>query len=217
MVKAVLTNRPNAAGPVLLYFHDPMCSWCWAFRPVWQRVKSGLPAGVEIEQFLGGLAPDSTVPMPAEMREKIQGTWRTIERSVPGTRFNFDFWEKCVPRRSTYPACRAVIAARRQGADFEEAMIFAIQRAYYLQARNPSNDSTLIELAEEAGLDKDLFEANLRHPDTQVELLEEIRCTREFGVRGFPTLLLSHGREYSEIPVNYRDPEPILAAIAAHL
>lgn len=194
-----------------------MCSWCWAFRPVWQSVRTRLPAAVEIEQFLGGLAPDSAVPMPAEMREKIQDIWRTIERSVPGTRFNFDFWTKCVPRRSTYPACRAVIAARRQGAGFEDAMIFAIQQAYYLQARNPSNDSTLIELAEEIGLDRGRFAADLRHPDIHVELLEEIRWTRELGVRSFPTLLLSHDEGYSEMPVDYGDANRILSAIAAHL
>ena len=176
-----------------------------------------MPAAVEIEQFLGGLAPDSAVPMPAEMRENIQDIWRTIERSVPGTRFNFDFWTKCVPRRSTYPACRAVIAARRQGAGFEDAMIFAIQQAYYLQARNPSNDSTLIELAEEIGLDRGRFAADLRHPDTHVELLEEIRWARELGVRSFPTLLLSHDEGYSEMPVDYGDANRILSAIAAHL
>ncbi|WP_434113086.1 DsbA family protein [Methylocaldum sp. GT1TLB] len=213
----MLHNRPKAAGPALLYFHDPMCSWCWAFRPVWQSVRTRLPDAVEIEQFLGGLAPDSAVPMPAEMRENIQDIWRTIERSVPGTRFNFDFWTKCVPRRSTYPACRAVIAARRQGAGFEDAMIFAIQQAYYLQARNPSNDSTLIELAEEIGLDRGRFAADLRHPDTHVELLEEIRWARELGVRSFPTLLLSHDEGYSEMPVDYGDANRILSAIAARL
>lgn len=201
----------------LLYFHDPTCSWCWAFRPVWSSVRARLPASVAIEQVLGGLAPDSTVPMPAEMRERIQSIWRTIEHSVPGTRFNFEFWTKTVPRRSTYPACRAVIAARRQGAEYEDAMILAIQQAYYLHARNPSNDSTLIELAEEIGLDSKRFAMDLRHPDTHVELLEEIRWARELGVRSFPSLLLSHDEGYSEMPVDYRDANRILSAIAARL
>lgn len=184
---------------------------------MWSSVRARLPASVAIEQVLGGLAPDSTVPMPAEMRERIQSIWRTIEHSVPGTRFNFEFWTKTVPRRSTYPACRAVIAARRQGAEYEDAMILAIQQAYYLHARNPSNDSTLIELAEEIGLDSKRFAMDLRHPDTHVELLEEIRWARELGVRSFPSLLLSHDEGYSEMPVDYRDANRILSAIAARL
>jgi len=194
-----------------------MCSWCWAFRPVWLSVRTRLSAAVEIKQVLGGLAPDSAVPMPAEMRQKIQNIWRTIEHSVPGTRFNFDFWTKCVPRRSTYPACRAVIAARRQDAASEDAMIFAIQQAYYLQARNPSDDSTLAELAGEIGLSTERFEADLRHPDTQRDLLEEIRLARELGVRSFPTLVLRHDKGYSVIPLDYRDANRVLTAVTALL
>jgi hypothetical protein len=40
---------------------------------------------------------------------------RRIERSVPGTKFNFEFWSRCRPRRATYPACRAVIATYKSG------------------------------------------------------------------------------------------------------
>jgi len=213
----MLSKPLEASDPTLLYFHDPMCSWCWAFRPVWSTVRRRLPAAVEIRQVLGGLAPDSAVPMPVEMRRKIQAIWRTIERTAPGVRFNFDFWNRCIPRRSTYPACRAVIAARRQNAGFEDAMINAIQQAYYLYARNPSDDSTLIELAGEIGLDAERFEADLRHPDTEAMLLEEIHWARDLGVRSFPTLLLYHERSYSEMPVDYRDANRILSAVADRL
>ena len=96
------------------YVHDPMCSWCWGFSPALGELLAGLPAGVEVRRLLGGLAADSELPMGSAMRERLQDTWRNIQRRVPGTRFNFDFWTSCSPRRSTWPACRAVIAARRQ-------------------------------------------------------------------------------------------------------
>ena len=73
----------------LYYVHDPMCSWCWAFRPVWSEIVQGLPAGIEARRLLGGLAPDSDQPMPDEMRQKIISIWRVIKRRVPGTAFNF--------------------------------------------------------------------------------------------------------------------------------
>ena len=95
---------------------------------------------------MGGLAPDIDRPMHQDLQDTIRGIWRTIQRTVPGTEFNFGFWESGHPRRSTYPACRAVIAARHQG-NYEVAMIDGIQRAYYLHARNPSYDATLIALA----------------------------------------------------------------------
>jgi len=49
---------------VLYYIHDPMCSWCWAFRPVWGEVQRRLPETVSVTYLLGGLAPDSDAPMP---------------------------------------------------------------------------------------------------------------------------------------------------------
>ncbi len=130
----------------LYYFHDPMCSWCWAFRPLWNEIVTGLPENVIAQRILGGLAPDTDQPMPLEMQTKLKGIWQKIQQVVPGTEFNFDFWEKCSPRRSTYQACRAVIAARNQDPANEEAMILAIQHAYYLEAKNPADLSTLIEL-----------------------------------------------------------------------
>ena len=35
-------------SPTLTYVHDPMCSWCYAFRPVWEAVVSGLPDEVQL-------------------------------------------------------------------------------------------------------------------------------------------------------------------------
>ena len=146
---------------ILYYVHDPMCSWCWAFRPVWSALTRDLPAGIRPQRLLGGLAPDTREPMPQQMRDKISAIWQQIQQMLPATEFNHDFWQRCTPRRSTYPACRAVISARNQGAGFEEPMILAIQRAYYLEARNPSEEETLAELAEAIGLDGDEFVRDL--------------------------------------------------------
>ena len=43
---------------VLYYVHDPMCSWCWGFRPTWLALQDQLPEGVRVQRLLGGLAPD---------------------------------------------------------------------------------------------------------------------------------------------------------------
>ncbi|MGB5741033.1 MAG: DsbA family protein, partial [Sedimenticolaceae bacterium] len=90
----------------LIYIHDPMCSWCWGFRPTFEQLCASLPRHVAVRRLLGGLAPDSDQPMPADMQMRLQQTWRRIQQRIPGTRFNFDFWRVCDPRRSTWPACR---------------------------------------------------------------------------------------------------------------
>jgi len=197
----------------LYYVHDPMCSWCWAFRPVWNEVAKRLADGVVAQRVLGGLAPDSEVPMPAAMRSTIQETWRRIQQVVPGTEFNFDFWTRCVPRRSTYPACRAVIAAQRQGASYEEPMILGIQEAYYREARNPSDDETLLDLATRLGLGAERFQSDLNSAETQSLLREQICLSRKLGADGLPSLILEQNGLYRRLPYNYRDAGVILERI----
>jgi len=197
----------------LYYFHDPMCSWCWAFSPALRKVEGQLPERIRLIRVLGGLAPDTDEPMPEAMRERLQEIWRAIQVRVPGTPFNFRYWEVCTPRRSTYRACRAVIAATRLG-DLERAMIDAIQRAYYLRALNPSDRSTLISLAAELGLDVERFDQALDHPTTQLELERQIAFTRKHGVKGFPTLLLETGGRWKAIEIDPNQPDAILGQLS---
>ncbi|WP_006747524.1 DsbA family protein [Thioalkalivibrio paradoxus] len=199
--------------PVLYYVHDPMCSWCWAMAPVLGQLLQRLPPEIEVRRLLGGLAPDTDEPMSEDLREMVQSSWRRIQQHVPDTELNFAFWTECVPRRATYAACRAVIAARCQGEQWEYPMNTAIQRAYYTQARNPSDQATLIALAEELGLDIDQFREALQSESVQQELDAEIALAREMDVESFPALVFWDARGYRPIPIDYRDPEPMLQAI----
>lgn len=172
---------------ILYYVHDPMCSWCWGFRPTWTAIQNRLPQDIEVRYVVGGLAPDNDQPMDAEMQEMLQGAWRKIEGML-GTSFNFEFWTRCQPRRSTYPSCRAVIAADRQDKGGE--MLFAIQRAYFLRALNPSDTQTHRQLAQELGLDVAQFEADLKSAETEAELMRQIQLAQELTDHGFPSLVL---------------------------
>ena len=94
-------NKQNETNINLVYAHDPMCSWCWGFAPTFDRIKNELPDEIELVMLLGGLAPDSDQPMPQQMQQYLQQTWKTIEAQIPGTQFNHAFWTDCEPRRST--------------------------------------------------------------------------------------------------------------------
>lgn len=190
-----------------------MCSWCWGFRQAHDELLRQLPDGVSYSRLLGGLAPDTDQPMPEEMRQNLQATWRRIQERVPQTRFNFDFWRLNTPRRATYPACRAVIATRALEPDREEAMILAIQQAYYLQARNPSDPTVLIDLAQMIGLDPIAFENRLSEAVTQQQLEEEIAQARAMGVNSFPSLVLQVGESRWPVPVDYQSAAAMLETI----
>lgn len=198
----------------LYYVHDPMCSWCWAYRPAMLLLREKLPAQVAWQNVLGGLAPDSDEPMPEQTRLMVQGHWRRIESTL-GTRFNHDFWTKNQPRRDTYKACRAVIAASFQHA--EERMIESIQKAYYLRAMNPSEPSVLIGLAVELGLDRSRFEDDFGSVRTDAELRSQLQLRDRLMVRSFPSLVLEHGSRLSRIGHDYVDYRKSLAEIESQI
>ncbi len=197
----------------LYYIHDPMCSWCWGFRPTWQKIQEELADDISIKYLLGGLAPDSDEVMPESMQSDIAGYWRKIQQHIPDTKFNFDFWEKCQPRRSTYPACRAIIAVRKQNAHLERAMIEAVQTAYYLEAKNPSNDDTLVAIAESLGLDATVFLSDLNATETQQQLEKEILFGKQIGAQGFPSMIIEENGQYQYVPLDYNNPTPAVAFI----
>ena len=198
----------------LYYIHDPMCSWCWAYRPGLLRLRESLPDDIHWQNVLGGLAPDNDQPMPEEMRRMVQGHWQTIQSTV-GTEFNFDFWTECQPRRDTYKACRAVIAASWQQA--EEAMIEAIQKAYYLRAMNPSEPETLVDLATELGLDRCLFVKDFGSTQTENELQRQLSFRANLNVRSFPSLVLESDSERMFIAHDYYSYEASLEEIRSKM
>jgi len=193
----------------LYYVLDPMCSWCWAFHPHWQQVRGCLRQDMEYRYVMGGLAPDSDEPMPMPMREHLQSIWRTIAERT-GVTFNYEFWSRCTPRRSTYPACRAVIAAGLQDDSKIEPMIAAIQQAYYMEATNPSEASVLGECAAKIGLDPQRLTADIAGAAVNEQLQRDFALRDRFEVQGFPSLVLSYHGTHHLISSGYCDAQDVL-------
>lgn len=193
--------------PQLIYCYDPMCSWCWGFKDTWEELKQKLVPVIEagelvIRPLLGGLAIDSADPMPIEMQAMLKSTWQCIESQL-GTQFNYNFWHGCQPRRSTYPACRACLAARGEGLEME--MNELIQQAYYLEAKNPSDISTLAECAGKIGMQSDRFIPIMENIKESEKLEQEVQLTRQMGLTSFPSLAVLHRGKLSHIAIDYQN------------
>ncbi len=201
------------ANSTLLYVHDPMCSWCYGFKPVLNLLTERLKDKLKIKYLLGGLAADTDKPMSIDMQKQIKMNWSRIEQSIPGTQFNYDFWDQNTPKRSTYPSCRAVIAAKKQSIYNESLMIDAIQNAYYLTAQDPSSYQVLNTLAKEIKLDINQFEFDLHSDKINNELLQQISLCRKIGADSFPSLYIIKNETYHPIVLDYNNADIILEHI----
>ena len=51
----------------LMYFSDPMCSWCYGFGPEIEKLQARYADQMPVQMILGGLRPDEEHPMPERM------------------------------------------------------------------------------------------------------------------------------------------------------
>jgi putative protein-disulfide isomerase len=193
----------------LLYVVDPMCSWCWGFTEIRREVSEAFP-DLEWQLVMGGLAPDSDEPMDEATKSYVQEAWRAVAART-GAEFNHDFWTECAPRRSTYPSCRAVIVAGESGKS--EEMLAAIQRAYYQEARNPSDTETLTALAADIGLAPASFEAALGRVETQEKLEVDFALRSAVGAYSFPSVGVIEGDQSQLLTTGWCDAQALASAI----
>lgn len=197
----------------LYYIYDPMCSWCYAFEQSLEALHEQLPIELSFKAILGGLAADTKTPMPIETQSMIQQAWRHIENTVPNVRFNFNFWTNNTAYRSTYPACRAILAATNQSPGFAKSMRLAIQQAYYQEAKNPSLNEVLIDCAKQVTLDIKQFSKDLLSLAIDIKLTEHRHFSRLLEVSSYPSLRLVLDAEIYTIPIDYTDIKTTLEQI----
>jgi len=196
----------------LFYVADPMCSWCWGFSSTIRAIEDRFADSISLRYVMGGLAPDSNEPMPDHLCTYVQEAWRSVAAQT-GAEFNWDFWSQCQPRRSTYPACRAVLAASLQKA--APRMFHAIQHAYYMEARNPSDASTLIAIAGEQSLDTERFAEDLSSAEIESRLQEDFDLRRLLHANSFPSLILNKNDFPLWITRGWDDSIPVVERLQA--
>ena len=194
-----------------------MCSWCYGFKPVLESLHKKLNTSIEIEYLLGGLAKDSDLPMTEIMQNQIKENWRTIEITIPGIEFNYNFWTECIARRSTYPSCRAILATIKQNINLEKEMLKLIQQAYYLEAKNPSDYNVLYELSRKLDLDKKQFINDIHSDEINIELMSQIQRSREIGADSFPSLFLKIDDTYQPVALDYNNADTIIDHIKSFI
>jgi putative protein-disulfide isomerase len=178
----------------LYYFGDPMCSWCWGFKPTLEQVEQEYPELRRIT-VMGGLRQGEPVPMADDLIALVRQAWQRIETAT-GQPFDHEFWDKHRPLATTVPACRAVVTARLLDPKREWRFMVAMFNAYFTRALDPSRRETQLSVAEEQGFDRAEFGAALDSDRVEEALRGDLKLTESMGIRGFPSLVLNLGGKF---------------------
>jgi putative protein-disulfide isomerase len=194
----------------LVYFADPMCSWCYGFSPVIAAIADRFEDRMPLTLVMGGLRAGNTQAMREQDREYIRGAWTKVGAAT-GQPFDLGFFDRETFVYDTEPACRAVVTARRLLPRLALPFMGRIQQAFYAENRDMTSAEEIAGVAEEAGFDRAEFSEAFLAPDTRNETFRDFLTAQQLGIHGFPTLIAgSETAGYALVTNGYRPLEDIL-------
>ena len=202
--------------PILWYFADPMCSWCWGFSPVITRIKETYGDQLKISLNLGGLRPGTTSAMTHELRDEILHHWHEVHR-LTGQTFQF---EDAMPEGFIYdtePSSRAVLSFAKQQPENTLAYFTAIQSAFYTEGLDVTQESVLTELTSPFAIDPQVFQKHFASEELRALTWEHFKRSRQANVQGFPTLIWQQDKQIETLCRGYQPWERLKEVIEQHL
>ncbi len=202
--------------PQLIYFADPMCSWCWGFAPVIEAIAAAWGDRLPIRLVMGGLRPGTTEEMTELAKTSLRDHWREVT-AASGQPFGPSGLEASGFVYDTDPAARAVVLARRAHPGRALSYLHALQSAFYAGGRNVTQPAVLAALAAETGVGDDGFAGALASEDLKQETWRDYAISRGAGVSGFPTLIIGPRSDgaYEAVARGFRPRDEVLSDLAA--
>tara|TARA_R110002124_G_scaffold155710_1_gene322901 strand:+ start:33445 stop:34068 length:624 start_codon:yes stop_codon:yes gene_type:complete len=201
-----------------LYVADPMCSWCWGFSPVIDKVAETFGVDAPVRVMVGGLRPGTVHPMRGKDKDYIRDHWHHVQEAT-GQPFDFAFFDQDDFIYDTEPACRAVVTARKIDESRALPFLAHLHRAFYVDNRDMAKEAVLADIAGEFGFDRDEFFALLTSPDMREETQGDFWFAQSSGITGFPTLLAVEDQKAMLVTAGYLPwenlAEPLAGWVAA--
>jgi putative protein-disulfide isomerase len=204
----------TVSGAHLVYFADPMCSWCWGFSPSIAAIQASFGEALPIRLVLGGLRPGTTEPMDPKLASSIRGHWKHVNEAS-GQPFDLAFFDRTGFIYDTEPASRFVAVIRRTKPEAMLDALARVQHAFYAENSDVTKPETLAELAEEFGLEREAFLEQWGSEEMKAETAQDFMLSQRTGVTGFPTLIggVAPNQPYTLLTQGFQPPEQSLATV----
>lgn len=195
----------------LLYFANPMCSWCWGFQP---EIHALVEMGYPITVALGSLGAERSRAMHAADKAKVRVHWQhVLERT--GQRFDFRFFDRDGFVYDTEPPSRALAVVRARFPGLTTAFLGRLQERFYALGQDITEVSILRDASGEFGIAPEVFDPALMDPTIAAEVAAEWQQTAQLGVSGYPTLLALQEGKPQVVTIGWRPAEEVVPAVQA--
>lgn len=200
----------------LVYGFDPLCGWCFAFRPTMQAIRAAYP-DVPITLMMGGLVVGSRVGPVSESREYLINGLEQVRRTA-GVSAGAAFYEKLLAD-GTYisdsePPCRAVYVAQQIAPDQAFDFADALPAAYYVDGQPLDSEDVLGALAAKHGIDAVTLLEHWRSDEARRGVQQAFMQARNAGFTSYPTLAYQRGDKLAMVAQGFAAPQQAVQRIA---
>lgn len=211
IITLIINNMTAQEKPTLIYFGDPMCSWCYGFSSELDKVIEDLNGLIDFEIIMGGLRPYNDKHI-SDMEDFLAGHWREVsERS--GKVFNYEILKNKEFIYDTEPPSRAFVIFRESYPKLAYKFFKKIQYAFYSDNKTTDSATLYSALMDELGVKMKDFSEKFNEAKYKTMVKEDFAKASKLGVRGFPTVLLKIGKDYSLISNGYNDAKYIVEKV----
>ncbi|MDD3273541.1 MAG: DsbA family protein [Bacteroidales bacterium] len=173
----------------IIYFSDPLCSYCWGSEPILTRLKRDRGSLFSIEYRMGGLMPDWTMFSDNPEGPAIVGKhWPEASEKI-GFKIDGAVWE-IDPPSSSYPPSIAFRAAMLQGEKRGLEFYFIMREMLFHKRVNIAKRENLFLAAEASGLNLIDFERDLVGKGKEL-FEDDLNLASNLEVDLFPTYIMS--------------------------
>ena len=172
-----------------------MCSWCWGISPALKQLRDQYkPSGVDFKIVVGGLRPGGGDPWNDQMKDFLKHHWEEVNKRS-GQPFGYDLFDRDSFNYDTEPACRAAVAARPLVGEQELEFFTAIKHKFYVDSQDPGEETFYESICQDFGIDYQKFLERFKSADVKKATHEEFVLNRNWGVRGYPCVVLRKGKD----------------------
>ncbi|MFY0653703.1 MAG: DsbA family protein [Cyclobacteriaceae bacterium] len=200
----------------IIYFGDPMCSWCWGIAGHLKQLKDDFKGQLSFRIVLGGLRPGGGELWDDHMKSFLREHWEHVQEASSQP-FNFGLLEQDEFNYDTEPASRAVRVVRDMDATKEFDFFKAVQYGFYADNRDPNYLEFYKPICEHMGLDFSDFSSKFQSDEYKSLVRQDFMFAQQLGIRGFPSVVVQSGEKYYMITRGYATYEAMTEAVEAVL
>ncbi len=182
----------------IYYVYDPLCSWCYGFSPVIKKIKKDYKDQFDFQVISGGMQSGEQKQPVSAIRDYLKGAYKNVNERT-GVEFGEKFMEVLEEGSRMLDSIPPSIALTIvKDLKPEEALNFAasIQEAIYYDGFNWNSVEAYFPYLEQYDIDPEDFKQKFEDPIYKEKTLEDFKLAANFGVTGFPTVILKKDDKY---------------------